>query len=986
MASNGGGTATLGLNASQYITALSQVSQANQSANQTLQQLIATVRQFNTATASIGGGLNQFGSGLGSVNAQLSALAGIAAAQSVARLYSQFASATDEAAQFSRQIGLIQTLAADANLTSEQWAESLRKVSDSLGVPLVQTAAGAYDLLSNQIGKGADSLNVLTVAGNLAKITNASVEDATNALSSAMNSYGFATGDAEQLAAKFFSTVDLGRVKLGEVANTSGRVYESAKALGVSFEEVNAGLVAITSTGIKTNTAMTLLQALFQKLDKPTKGLQAFYDEIGAGTGQAMIGANGLAKALDMLREKTGGSTASVASLFDEMRGKQAFTVLTDRSEAFRQALAEQDNALAKSKAALEAYDATPGAKFQKEATQFQNALVTGLKTNLLQGALDVSAAFGGLKNTMLELLQVAGTVGAGILGWQTALAASQVTAAGLAATLSGMAIPITVATVTAAFGAAILQYQREREEASQLHDLILEYQKDAAQKALASSDAVLAHDIESTRKAMAEKLRLTLGFVNEERLALSKIGDGLETVDAKLKEKLRNSIELVLESAKEGLSTLNGRLNQATSNVTGAQKGRRDAAIDRSDALYEVKQARDRAETGGANEGEIAQQRLGQLRRGMSRAAKGGDKDTLDQLSQRYLSLTKELATATNQFGGLKYSNGAEAVADAYKLAATYSKQVEAANARSAESLARAKVELSAQVKELEDAGAAVSNFSLTNKRGENRFENQGELDAELGAVKARYDKAVAAIQKNPNAGDAANRALVQRQIAGQRIQDVQKAFADRSRGLTDVQSNLGSIAILNANGDALANVVAEITRKLQAAAADVRQHDRAAADARSRSVASLATILGEGESGNLFEGLSANAQETGRVKLRSMVWSINQASDKGDYDKVHREFGNVEDLLKTLPSYRSPVMTSGRRNTNNELVEQTPEQALNFARQQMMKRRQTGEQDFQSRRQFGQLDQALPETLDKFQEVVSKFQGLDRESDQGN
>ena len=171
-----------------------------------------------------------------------------------------------------------------------------------------------------------------------------------NSLSSVINAYGYSSRDTEVLAAKLFTTVDLGRVKLSELESQIGRVAETGKAVGISFEEMNASLIAITNTGVKTNTAMTLLVNLEQKLLKPTKDLQALYDELGVGTGDVFIKTNGLAGALEIIRQKTGGSSAAVAKYFNEIRGNQAYNILTDQMDAFKRGLTEQDTALERSR------------------------------------------------------------------------------------------------------------------------------------------------------------------------------------------------------------------------------------------------------------------------------------------------------------------------------------------------------------------------------------------------------------------------------------------------------------------------------------------------------------------------------------------------------------------------------------------------------------------------------------------------------------
>src|SRR4051794_14749488 len=286
MAAGGPGVVNLGINANGFINQITTLINQTANYNTTVNNLNNTLNQFNIQ-------VNNSASSVGGLNNQLRVLTAIASIQGLSNLAIQFVEATKEAAEFSRSIGLIQTITADANMSYKEWAEGIRAVSDELGMPLAETSAAAYDLLSNQITKAADTFDVLRVAGNLANLTNASVTNSVNTLSNAINAFGYSQRDAEMLSAKLFTTVDLGRVKLNELANTSGRVYETGKALGVQFEEINAGLIAITQTGVKTDTSMTLLTNVFQKLTKPTKELQELYNKKGV-TPQSLMSMKGL--------------------------------------------------------------------------------------------------------------------------------------------------------------------------------------------------------------------------------------------------------------------------------------------------------------------------------------------------------------------------------------------------------------------------------------------------------------------------------------------------------------------------------------------------------------------------------------------------------------------------------------------------------------------------------------------------------------------
>jgi len=958
----GPGTVSLALDATRYLTEINRVSQATQSLNATMQSLNGTLQQFSIASGQASSASTHFAGGLGTLNQQLGVLSGIAAAQSVLRLSQSFAAATQEAAAFSRSIGLISTITQGSGLSYQQWADGVKSVSDALGSPLLETSAAAYDLLSNQISSAADTFQTLTTAGQLAQVTNASVTDSVNALSNAINAYGYSAGSAEELSAKFFATVDLGRVKLSEVANTSGRVYETGKALGVSFDEINAALIAITQTGVKTSTSMTLIVNVLQKLLKPTAELQELYDKLGVGTGDVLVKTYGFMGALQKLQEATKGSVTEVAKFFNEIRGKQGFDILIDQQEAYNRGLREQIDGTNRFKAALETYN-TPGFKLQQELQQTSNALTVGLKTGLMEGVLEITQAFGGLKNTMLGALQIAGAIGGGIAGWNVALAASQVTAAGLVATLSGAAVPATVAVVTAALGQQLVIYQQMREEARNVYGMVLDAQLELARAEQASSDKVTAHSLENTKKELEAKVKAQLEFQNSARQSLGKIGDSLDALADKTQAKLKNAVELILGSARDALRDLDSRLSKSVNNVQAAQRSREGLRGERDDALYTYRVAADRANTGGAREGIIAQERLDQLRRQMDAAVKAGNKDEYDKLHGKASGILNDLATATNPDGSLKYHGQEDAIRQFYAQADKDFAQIKAVSQRNADALTKQKAELSSQVKALEDAGRDLYTYDVVDKRGEPLFANRDEAQAEAQKRIAAFRSNLDVVRANPNAADNF-RGVANEQLLAERTKSLNQAIAEHFGVRGQQQQELSAVGRINTAGNQIAATLESITKKLAASAADMTAAETRYGEVRSKSRATLGSILAEGaETGTFFP--PGSAQQSGYEHLQKRVTAINEAADRGDFKAARGGADQLEQFLRNAGVYATEAMQSGPY--------KTPKGALNAYRQLLGQQEEAFGEQFRSRRQYGQLDQSVPDTVERLNAALS-------------
>ena len=76
------------------------------------------------------------------------------------------------------------------------------------------------------------------------------------------------------MAAKFFQTIQDGRVRGTELAASLGKVMPVAAELGVSLSEVNAAIVELTVAGVKAPEASTSLRSALMALIKPSADLR----------------------------------------------------------------------------------------------------------------------------------------------------------------------------------------------------------------------------------------------------------------------------------------------------------------------------------------------------------------------------------------------------------------------------------------------------------------------------------------------------------------------------------------------------------------------------------------------------------------------------------------------------------------------------------------------------------------------------------------
>jgi len=212
-----------------------------------------------------------------------------------------------------------QTLQAD--LTSEQWERGIFSIAKTWGVQWRDVAEGIYQATSNQVAFGEGALFFMNSAAKLSTSTVSTITESVNALSSVINAYSLHIGMADEISAKLFKTVELGRVRLKEMHSSMGDIVIMASQLGISFDEVLATVVTLTNQGMKFNRTATQLRGVMVKLIKPTEALQDLLAEGGFANAEDFTMLKGLTGTFKLFQDYAEGSTTALAKLMPLVRG-----------------------------------------------------------------------------------------------------------------------------------------------------------------------------------------------------------------------------------------------------------------------------------------------------------------------------------------------------------------------------------------------------------------------------------------------------------------------------------------------------------------------------------------------------------------------------------------------------------------------------------------------------------------------------------------
>lgn len=436
-------------------------------------------------------------------------------------IISSMHSAMQSIQEFERRLSEIRTISQQNQLSVEAWGNSIRGLADRWGRDLNDVAEGVYQTISNQIAFGKDAISFVDAALKFSRVTVSSTEASVNLLSSAINSFKLSTADTEMIAAKFFKTIELGRVRAEEMANSFGKLGSYSQSLSVDLDDVLAAVSALTIKGMTYREAATLIENLMIRLVKPSKEMTEILNRWGVGTGSAAVATYGFSGVLRKLMQETHGSNEEMAKALINIRAIRGATGLANAFEFYEEAQAKIKNPYGSYEAAGKMSFETPGVRMQAEINRIRDVFVVDFGRKAVQVFDQLNTAVGGFAKTLgyvgrvLEVaiptwiayktVMAAGRFAAIQFGAATdiqtralifnrnAITANMAAMRGLAAS---MITPGNIVLGTAAAVTLILESQAAEQRALE----------SAAENAAAAFDAMNRKDVENYQKALDKK------------------------------------------------------------------------------------------------------------------------------------------------------------------------------------------------------------------------------------------------------------------------------------------------------------------------------------------------------------------------------------------------------------------------------------------------------------------------------------------------
>ena len=317
--------------------------------------------------------------------------------------------------EFQKAMSNVSTLVDTATIDMQALARQVLTLSPELG-DATDLTRGLYQAFSAGAVDAKDAMQITTDSAMFAKAALTDTFTAVDVLTTAVNAYGREAMTSAQASDIFFLTIKKGKVTGEELAAAIGMSIPLFANVGISLEELSAGLAAMTKQGVKARRATTQMNAIVNAFLKPSLDMQAALADIGAESGAAFLKAEGLTGALELLTTAADGDASAMAALVPNVRGLRGVMALSGiGAQTFKDTLLEMEDAVGVTQEAFEKQEKTFDTL---KASMGRIQIVLGevgrlLAVDLAEGATKAATWFVNLDEETLDLIKsfIKGTV-----------------------------------------------------------------------------------------------------------------------------------------------------------------------------------------------------------------------------------------------------------------------------------------------------------------------------------------------------------------------------------------------------------------------------------------------------------------------------------------------------------------------------------------------------------------------------------------------
>lgn len=283
--------------------------------------------------------------------------------------------ATKMSSDFDKEMAKARTIADTTEISFEDLREGTLKISGDMNLAATDMAEGLYNIISSNIDT-ADSLKVLNSAALLAKTGFTDTTTAVDILTTIINSYKISVDDATKITDQLIITQKLGKLTVGDLGDSFGKIAGLAATAKIPIEELLAAIATLTTNGIQTSEAVTGLKGIISAVIKPTGEAAEEAKRLGLQFNLTALQSKGLSGFLEDVQNKTRGNSESMAKLFGRVEGLNSMFILTGSgAKMFAEDIDKIKNSSGAAEKALKDLQ-TPGERFDKALNKIKNSLI----------------------------------------------------------------------------------------------------------------------------------------------------------------------------------------------------------------------------------------------------------------------------------------------------------------------------------------------------------------------------------------------------------------------------------------------------------------------------------------------------------------------------------------------------------------------------------------------------------------------------------
>lgn len=194
---------------------------------------------------------------------------------------------------FGKNMANVATMLDDPAANMDRFRAGVRGLSKDVGESTATLAGGLYDILSASIAPS-KALEVLAVSAKAAKAGLTDTKTAADAVTTILNSFKMSADQAASVSDLLFTVVRRGKTTFAELAPSIGMVASTAAAAGVPLEELGGMIATLTRNGVRTENAITAVNATIAAFLKPTDEAAQYAEKLGFTMSTTTLQAEGL--------------------------------------------------------------------------------------------------------------------------------------------------------------------------------------------------------------------------------------------------------------------------------------------------------------------------------------------------------------------------------------------------------------------------------------------------------------------------------------------------------------------------------------------------------------------------------------------------------------------------------------------------------------------------------------------------------------------